>query len=227
MEYAREKELIFRNMDRIVFAGDSVTDMGSEQPVGESFDENLGRSYVRIIDNMLSTWYPEILVRVTNSGISGNTSRDLLERYQRDVIDLNPDWVSICIGINDVWRQFDSPAMADTHVMPEEYEANLEKMILAVKDSVKGIFLMTPYYMETNAEDGMRKRMDEYGAVCRKLAVKYGCVFIYLQETFNHYFRFRHSTYIAWDRIHPSLVGATIIAREFLKHCGFDYDHIA
>ena len=227
MEYAREKELIFRNMDRIVFAGDSVTDMGSEQPGGESFDENLGRSYVRIIDNMLSTWYPEILVRVTNSGISGNTSRDLLERYQRDVIDLNPDWVSICIGINDVWRQFDSPAMADTHVMPEEYEANLEKMILAVKDSVKGIFLMTPYYMETNAEDGMRKRMDEYGAVCRKLAVKYGCVFIDLQETFNHYFRFRHSTYIAWDRIHPSLVGATIIAREFLKHCGFDYDHIA
>ena len=227
MEYAREKELIFRNMDRIVFAGDSVTDMGSEQPVGESFDENLGRSYVRIIDNMLSTWYPEILVRVTNSGISGNTSRDLLERYQRDVIDLNPDWVSICIGINDVWRQFDSPAMADTHVMPEEYEANLEKMILAVKDSVKGIFLMTPYYMETNAEDGMRKRMDEYGAVCRKLAVKYGCVFIDLQETFNHYFRFRHSTYIAWYRIHPSLVGATIIAREFLKHCGFDYDHIA
>ena len=227
MEYAREKELIFRNMDRIVFAGDSVTDMGSEQPVGESFDENLGRSYVRIIDNMLSTWYPEILVRVTNSGISGNTSRDLLEIYQRDVIDLNPDWVSICIGINDVWRQFDSPAMADTHVMPEEYEANLEKMILAVKDSVKGIFLMTPYYMETNAEDGMRKRMDEYGAVCRKLAVKYGCVFIDLQETFNHYFRFRHSTYIAWDRIHPSLVGATIIAREFLKHCGFDYDHIA
>ena len=227
MEYAREKELIFRNMDRIVFAGDSVTDMGSEQPVGESFDENLGRSYVRIIDNMLSTWYPEILVRVTNSGISGNTSRDLLERYQRDVIDLNPDWVSICIGINDVWRQFDSPAMADTHVMPEEYEANLEKMILAVKDSVKGIFLMTPYYMEPNAEDGMRKRMDEYGAVCRKLAVKYGCVFIDLQETFNHYFRFRHSTYIAWDRIHPSLVGATIIAREFLKHCGFDYEHIA
>ena len=29
MEYAKEKELIFKNMDRIVFAGDSVTDMGS------------------------------------------------------------------------------------------------------------------------------------------------------------------------------------------------------
>ena len=219
--------MIFENMDRIVFAGDSVTDMDSANPVGEGLFESLGRSYVRIIENMLVAWYPELNIRITNAGISGNTSRDLLARFDRDVVSLDPDYVSICIGINDVWRQFDSPAMPDTHVMPEEYEANLEKMILAVKDSVKGIFLMTPYYMETNAEDGMRKRMDEYGAVCRKLAVKYGCVFIDLQETFNQYFRFRHSTYIAWDRIHPSLVGATIIAREFLKHCVFDYDHIA
>ena len=27
--------MIFENMDRIIFAGDSVTDMGSAQPVGE------------------------------------------------------------------------------------------------------------------------------------------------------------------------------------------------
>lgn len=29
--------MIFENMDRIVFAGDSVTDMGSENPVGEQY----------------------------------------------------------------------------------------------------------------------------------------------------------------------------------------------
>ena len=88
--------MIFENMDRIVFAGDSVTDMESVQPVGEGLFDNLGKSYVRIVENMLSTWYPEVKVRVTNSGISGNTSRDLLERFQRDVINLKPDWVSIC-----------------------------------------------------------------------------------------------------------------------------------
>ena len=76
---------------------------------------------------MLSTWYPEVYLRVTNSGVSGNTSRDLLQRFDSDVVALNPDWVSICIGINDVWRQFDSPAIPDGQVMPEEYEANLEK----------------------------------------------------------------------------------------------------
>ena len=75
--------MIFEHMDRIVFAGDSVTDMESAQPVGEGLFENVGKSYVRIVENMLAAFYPEIYLRVTNSGISGNTSRDLLQRHQR------------------------------------------------------------------------------------------------------------------------------------------------
>lgn len=55
--------MIFEPMDRIVFAGDSVTDMGSAQPVGEGLFDNVGQSYVRIIENMLSTWYPEVYLR--------------------------------------------------------------------------------------------------------------------------------------------------------------------
>ena len=85
--------MIFKHMDRIVFAGDSVTDMESAQPVGEGLFENVGKSYVRIVENMLSAFYPEVYIRVTNSGISGNTSRDLLQRFDRDVVSLNPDWV--------------------------------------------------------------------------------------------------------------------------------------
>ena len=94
--------MIFDDMDRIVFAGDSVTDMGSEQPVGEGLFDSLGTGYVRVVENLLSAFYPEIRLRITNSGVAGNSSRDLLARYQRDVVDLRPDWVSICIGINDV-----------------------------------------------------------------------------------------------------------------------------
>lgn len=219
--------MIFKDGERIVFAGDSVTDMGSQQPVGEGLFDNVGHSYVRILENMLSTWYPEEKLRITNSGISGNTSKDLLERFERDVISLNPDWVSICIGINDVWRQFDSPACFDAQVFPEEYEKNLEQMILSVQEKVKGIFILTPYYMEPNENDWMRKRMDEYGAICKKLADKYNCIFVDLQATFNEYFKHRHSTYIAWDRVHPNQVGATIIARAFLEKCAFDYAHRA
>ena len=216
--------MIFENMDRIIFAGDSVTDMGSEQPVGEGLFDNVGRSYVRVIENMLAVYYPEIKVRITNSGTSGNTSRDLLSRFDRDVVSLNPDWVSICIGINDVWRQFDCPAMPDAHVLPDEYRENVEKMILSVKDKVKGIFILTPYIMEPNREDMMRKRIDEYVAICRELAEKYNCIFVDFQKMYEDYCSIRHSSYIAWDRIHPNQVGATLMAREFLKHCEFDYN---
>lgn len=217
--------MIFENMDRIVFAGDSVTDMESANPVGEGLFDDVGRSYVRILENMFAAYYPETLIRVTNSGISGNTSRTLLERFDRDVVDLNPDWVSICIGINDVWRQFDCPAMPDTHVLPDEYEKNVETMILKVKGRVKGIFILSPYIMEPCTEDKMRARMDEYVAICKKLAEKHGCVFVDFQKMYEDYCKIRHSASIAWDRIHPNQMGATLMAREFLKHCDFDYSH--
>lgn len=217
--------MIFENGDRIVFAGDSVTDMGSAQPIGEGLFENVGRSYVRIIENMLAVWYPELNIRVTNSGTGGNTSRDLLARFERDVVSLTPDWVSICIGINDVWRQFDLPAMPDVAVLPSEYYANLEKMILAVKGNVKGIFLLSPYYMEPNREDKMRKRMDEYVKLCAELAEKYGCIFVDFQSLYERYLQIRHSSFIAWDRVHPNQMGATLMAKEFLLKCEFDYTH--
>ena len=215
--------MIFEDMDRIVFAGDSVTDMGSAQPVGEGLFDNVGRSYVRVIENMLITYYPELRIRVTNSGISGNTSRDLLQRYDRDVVSLNPDWVSICIGINDAWRQFDCPAIPQEWVLPEEYEKNVEKMILAVRDKVKGIFILTPYYMEPNKEDMMRKRMDEYVAICKKLAEKYNCILVDFQKMYEDFCKIRHSSCIAWDRVHPNQIGATLMSREFLDKCDFDY----
>lgn len=215
--------MIFENNDRIVFAGDSVTDMGSTQPVGEGLFDNLGRSYVRIVENYLVTGYPELNIRITNSGISGNTSRDLLERFDRDVVSLNPDWVSICIGINDVWRQFDTPAMLDCQVQPDEYEKNVEEMILRVKDKVKGIFILSPYYMEPNREDKMRARMDEYGAICRRLAEKHGCRFVDFQKMYEDFCKIRHSSCIAWDRVHPNQMGATLMAKEFLRQCDFDF----
>ena len=220
--------MIFENGDRLIFAGDSVTDMGSAQPVGEGLFDNVGRSYVREIENLLSAVYPEVNLRVTNSGISGNTSRDLLQRFDRDVASLRPDWVSICIGINDVWRQFDTPAALDNQVMPKEYVENLKEMIEKSKQAAREVILMTPYYMEFNTLDAMRSRMDVYGGICRKLAEEYEIHFVDLQEVFDKYFKTRdengqyahHSTFIAWDRIHPNQIGATLIAAAFLEACG-------
>ena len=217
--------MIFENKDVIVFAGDSVTDMGSITPVGEGHGDDLGVGYVRIIDSMLSATYPEYDFRIINSGVSGHTSRDLLARFDRDIVAKNPDWVSICIGINDVWRQFDSPAIPESHVLPDEYNENLEKMIMKIKDNVKGIFILSPYIMEPNREDAMRKRTDEYVAICKELSEKYGCIFVNFQKMYEDFFKIRHSAFIAWDRVHPNQIGAVLMAKEFLKYCDFDYNN--
>ncbi len=219
--------MIFEHNDRIVFAGDSVTDMGSVHPVGEGLGDNLGHGYVRELENLLCVWYPETVLRITNSGISGNTSRDLLARWERDVLNLRPQWVSICIGINDVWRQFDMPGAKECAVTPEEYESNLRQMISSAKPVCKGVILMTPYYMEPLREDKMRARMDIYSDICRRLAKEEGLILVDIQKAFDEYFRFRHSTFIAWDRVHPNRIGAALIAREFLRRCDFDFNHIA
>lgn len=215
--------MIFSLRDRIVFAGDSVTDAGSQTPVGEGLFDNTGFGYVRMVENLLMATYPELALRITNSGISGNTSWDLRQRWDRDVISLSPQWVSICIGVNDVWRQFDSPAKEQ--ISPEEYLENVQDMIRGTIGRVKGIFVMSPYFMEPNRQDPMRARMDEYGKLCRHLAQKHGCIFVDLQAMFDRYFQFRHSSYISWDRVHPNQIGAMLIAKEFLSHCGFDYSH--
>lgn len=191
--------MIFENMDRIVFAGDSVTDMGSVQPVGEGLFDNMGHGYPRVIESLACAVYPELSLRFTNSGIGGNTSRMLLERYKRDVLDLHPQWVSICIGINDVWRQFDSPAIPDEAVSPEEYERNLRSMIESAAAVAKGVILATPYYMEPNRTDFMRARMQAYVDICAKLAGEYKCIFVDFHDVRP---LFRLQAFLA-DRVGP------------------------
>ena len=171
---------------------------------------------------LLNCMYPELGLRVVNMGISGNQVRDLKARWQTDVFDRRPDWVSVLIGINDVWRQFDCPQMPETHVSPEEYEATYEELIKATLPRVKGMILMTPYYMEPNQQDTMRARMDVYGDIVKKLAARYGLTCVDLQAGWDRLFKHMHSTSIAWDRVHPNQTGCMYIAKQFLAAVGAD-----
>ena len=207
--------MLFKNGETIVFAGDSVTDAGRKRPIGEGLWEGVGNGYVRIIDSYLATEYPEQIIRCVNMGNSGDTSSALLARWDTDVVSLNPDWVVLCIGFNDVWRQFDSPAQKEDAVLSERFRANLNAM--ADKTQSKMIWL-TPYFIEPNKADAMRKRMDEYGLIVKEEAAKRNILCIDLQQAFDKFLTYRHSSYISWDRVHPSWVGNMIIAREFLKN---------
>ena len=172
---------------------------------------------------LIGASYPEDRIRIVNVGCSGNTVKSLKDRWQRDVIDQKPDWVSIMIGINDVWRQFDLPLMKEQHVLPEEFEKTLDNLVTTTLRSAKGVVLMAPYYIEPNRKDAMRARMDEYGAIVRKIATKRKTLFADTQAAFDTILENCHPAALAWDRVHPNQIGHTVIARTFLDAIGFEW----
>jgi lysophospholipase L1-like esterase len=208
---------------KLLFIGDSITDCGRAKPGVEGRDEALGRGYVAMVDALLQSVYPELQIRVVNKGIGGNTVRDLSARWEEDVLKANPDWVSIMIGINDVWRQFDLPLIKERHVYPDEYESTLRRLVLETKPHVKGLVLMTPYYLEPNPADPMRATMDQYGAIVRKIAEEAGAVFVDTQAAFEPLLKAVYPATLAWDRVHPNQTGHMALARAFLNAIGFDW----
>lgn len=208
---------------KLVMIGDSITDVGRAQPAGEGLFDALGRGYVSLVDALLGAAYPAHGIRVVNMGTSGNTVRDLEARWQSDVLDKRPDWLSVMIGANDVWRQFDSPRQTEDHVLPDEYERTLDSLIALTRPLVKNIVLLTPFYIEPNRADAMRARMDEYGATVRRLSEKHGTLFVDTQAAFDAVLTDYYPATLAWDRVHPNQTGHMVIARAFLAAIDFDY----
>jgi lysophospholipase L1-like esterase len=209
---------------KLLFIGDSITDCGRAQPAGEGLFDALGRGYVAQVDALLGAVRPELGIRVVNQGASGNTVRDLKARWQRDVMDLKPDGLSVMIGINDVWRQFDSPRQTEIHVTLPEYEQTLAELVDRSQPTVEGMVLMTPFYIEPNRDDAMRAQMDRYGAVVRKIAEHRHTLFVDTQAAFDEVLAHYYPATLAWDRVHPGQTGHMVIARAFLHAIGFTWE---
>ena len=205
---------------KLVMIGDSITDCGRNRPVGEGYSGALGNGYVSLVDALLGAVYFHHGIRVVNMGISGETVRDLRRRWQSDVVDLKPNWVSIMIGINDVWRQFDSPTRPEAHVYLDEYEATLNDLVTETKRS-SGVILMTPFYIEPNREDPMRRQMDRYGDTVKRLALQHDVTLVDTQAAFDEVLDHYYAATLAGDRVHPTLTGHMVIARALLNKLGF------
>ncbi|MEK4251179.1 SGNH/GDSL hydrolase family protein [Paenibacillus sp. FSL W7-1287] len=215
--------MLLNKGDKLLFIGDSITDCERKRPEGEGLFGALGKGYVSLVDALLQAVYPELGIRVVNKGLGGNTVRDLNGRWQEDVLNQQPDWLAIMIGINDVWRQFDTPFIKEWHVYADEYETTLRKLVSETKPTVKGLVLMTPFYLESNEQDGMRAMMDQYGSIVRKIAEENDVIFIDTQAAFNVVLEELYSATLAWDRVHPTAAGHMVLARAFLDNIGFQW----
>ncbi|HEY3416199.1 MAG TPA: SGNH/GDSL hydrolase family protein [Armatimonadota bacterium] len=208
---------------KLVMIGDSVTDCERARPMGEGLFGAIGKGYVANVDALLTVAYPDYAIRVVNMGCSGNNVRDLKNRWQSDVVDLQPDWVSVMIGINDVWRQFDLPRQPEGHLYLEEHTKTLEELVTHTQPLVKGLVLLTPYYIELNRNDPMRAMMDRYGDAVKMIAAQHGTLLVDTQAAFDRVLTHYHPNAIAWDRVHPNHLGHMVLAHAFLEAIGYEW----
>lgn len=210
--------LIFQAGNRILFQGDSITD-GAR---GRNNDPNhvLGHSYAFLVAAKYGTLYPERNLAFFNRGISGNKVPDLLNRWQKDAVDLKPTVVSILIGVNDIWHPLLS---TNQTVSVEKYEEGYDKLLaqtVAALPNAKIILLepfITPGKATSPKWDVWQEHVQKFQAVVTKLGAKYNAPVVKLQRVFDDAGKRAPAEYWVWDGVHPTYAGNQLIADELVR----------
>lgn len=154
---------------KILFQGDSITEWKRDL----ANPDDLGDGYVRVAAEAIAAMFPDESFTFVNRGISGNRTRELLTRWQQDTIDVQPDVMTLMIGVNDCWRRYD---MNDP-MTAEEYESNLRKLLDDFKAHTTAKLLMIEPFMVHDDTDLWREdfhlKVNAYRRVAREYADAY------------------------------------------------------
>lgn len=207
---------ILKQGQRVLFQGDSVTDCGR---IREDITD-LGDGYPKRIAEIVNWLYPENEITFINKGISGNRVTDLLDRYEEDFKNIKPDFLSILIGINDTWRRYDSNDPTST----EQFEKNYRTLLSKVKTDLPDckIMLIEPFVLySVEGRKLWREDLDPKIHVVRALAKEFADFYLPMDGIFSKAeVECCSCTQIAADGVHPTQIGHSIIAKEYLKALG-------
>ena len=196
--------------DRIVFLGDSITQMGVKQD-----------GYVTLTSQAIAKAFPDMGIEVIGAGKSGHKVTDCQKRLDRDVLQKKPSVVVIYIGINDVWH-WTLPGRGGKGLRegttPEQFESGLKDIIAKINGVGARVILCTPSVIGeksdgSNAEDTM---LDEYAAISRKVALETGSQLLDLRTAFIDYLKAHNPNnaernILTADRVHMNTKGNRLL----------------
>src|SRR5690606_23663306 len=143
---------------------------------------------------------------IINRGISGNRISNLKKRWVRDAININPDILTILIGINDVWHMHVFRKRFSIVKFEETYRELLDLML--EKNPNLKIILMTPFNLEIGVyRKSWNKEFNQIMNVCHKLQLDYQLPLINLHETIQLASFTKKSNEILGDGVHPTPFG--------------------
>jgi lysophospholipase L1-like esterase len=190
---------------RLVFAGDSITDAGRDRSDGRS----LGDGYVAMIAEELTAQGAD--ATVINRGIAGDRAVDLERRWDDEVLAEHPDVLTVYVGVNDMWRRFDS----DDPTSAEAFEATYRRLLRSVRP--ESLLLIEPYFVPVRDEQrAWLDDLDAKRAVVARLAGETGARLVPLHDAMTRAAAELGTEAVVPDGVHPTPTGSRIIAEAWL-----------
>ena len=203
------------NKIKVLFQGDSITDGSRDK---RNFYD-MGNGYPKYAAEFLRENHPDVEFEFINLGIGGNRTGQLFDRIYPDAIRLQPDVISILIGINDVWHRHNFGIVATTD---EQIELNYRMILKNLREKTDAkIMMIAPYVLDYDNEtrQKMREDLKTVLPIIRKLADEFSDVYMPLDEIFAEALKTQpEPLYYSGDAVHPNENGARFIGEQYAKY---------
>lgn len=214
----KTKKIALKKDSVILFQGDSITDSGRNREEKEPNNSRaLGNGYPYLATSELLFKHPDKNLNIYNKGISGNKVHQLGGRWEEDCISLQPDVLSILIGVNDFWHTLSSSYDGTINTYRNDFIKLLDqtkeklpnvKLIIGEPFAVPGIKAVT---------DKWYPAFNEYQQAAREVANRFDAVFIPYQSIFDKAQKKAPGVYWTNDGVHTTLAGAQLMADAWLN----------
>ena len=228
----------------VAFLGDSITqhlvavsDWMETQtdglpPVGTSVivDRHENRGWTSLLENRIHLSYPERTIRYLNAGIGGHSSRQMLARFDADILAHHPQWLLLSAGVVEVRRTY-QPDREQDRVPLDEYIANLTTMITKAQNADIQVILLEPTPHVRPVTDGppevtleeVNTLTQQYAKAMRQVARETGAGFVPLFEMFmdvEHRLKSKASLYA--DEVHLGSKGDLLYSQLVYQYLDAD-----
>lgn len=210
--------MLFQDGQKVILIGDSITDCGCRDSQAP-----FGNGYVHMAIDLITARYPERDIEYINQGIGGNTVLNLRDRWTIDVVEHQPDWLTVKIGINDLHQTLGNP----NHLPPARYEQLYREVLERARTETSAqLVLIDPFYMSVETdrsthEGNVMSILPEYLAVVAKMAEEFDALHVLTHERFQEQLRHRPASYFCGEPVHPNARGHYVIALALLDTLGW------
>lgn len=198
----------------IVFQGDSITDCARirEDP------GNLGQGYPTRVAGQLGLANPGTY-KFYNRGVSGDRIVDIYARMKYDIINLKPDYLSILVGVNDVWHERDTANGVSAPKFKKVYGMLLEELKEALPELK--IMLLEPFVCPGKATqdqyEWFRQEVLLRAEAVKELAQEHDLVFVPLQADLDALIPQATEKFWLHDGVHPTVFFHQYMANKWVE----------